>query len=74
MPYTEEVPLGTTARAARRTTFTHDITNFAYVLADWHPFHTDEAFARNSDFDGIIAARSARSDRPCPPGGNAGCG
>ncbi len=55
MPYLEEFDSGRKFLTAGRTIFTHDITNFAYMSADWHPLHTNEEFARKSDFGGLIA-------------------
>jgi acyl dehydratase len=55
MPYLEEFEPGQTIETPARTIYQHDITNFAYMSADWHPLHTDEEFARASMYGGILA-------------------
>ncbi|RBO53995.1 monoamine oxidase [Rhodovulum sp. BSW8] len=53
--YFEDVEVG-----ARFTTASHviteaDIADFCRLTRDRHPLHTDEAYARQAGFDGIIA-------------------
>ena len=55
MPYLEEFLPGQVISTPARTIHMHDITNFAYMSADWHPLHTDAEFARDSSYGGLVA-------------------
>ncbi len=53
--YFEEIELGETAVSKARTVTEADVVNYAGVSGDFHPYHTDEAYASESDFGGRIA-------------------
>src|SRR5262249_11855035 len=55
MPFLEDFTVGQVITTPARTIYMHDITNFAYLSADWHHYHTNDEAARASDFGGILA-------------------
>lgn len=53
--YYEDFEVGRTIVTQGRTITEADIGNFAGVTGDFNPLHTDEVFARGTDFGGRIA-------------------
>lgn len=51
----EEIEVGETDESKARTVTEADVVNYAGVSGDFHPYHTDEAFASQTDFGGRIA-------------------
>ena len=53
--YYEEYEIGTSIETPRRTILDADIVQFAGLTADFNPLHTDDLFAKQSDFGGRTA-------------------
>ncbi len=53
--YFEDVVIGAELETSARTVTRKDILTFAKITYDHHPLHTDDAFSRETGFDGIIA-------------------
>ena len=51
----EEFKVGETFQSQGRTINPADVSNFAGVTADFNPLHTDEEFAKRTQFGGRIA-------------------
>jgi len=53
--YFEEIEIGETRVSKARTITEADVVNYAGVSGDFHPYHTDEELASQSEFGGRIA-------------------
>lgn len=53
--YYEDFEIGASFESPRRTVTESDIVAFAGISSDYNPLHTDEDFARGSDYEGRIA-------------------
>lgn len=53
--YWEEFEVGEEFNSAARTITETDIVNFAGFTGDWHPMHTDDEFARTTQYGARVA-------------------
>jgi acyl dehydratase len=51
----EDFEVGMRFETPSRTVTETDVVNFAYLSGDWSPLHTDEEFAKKTEFGGRIA-------------------
>lgn len=53
--YFEDIDVGTVFYSPRRTVTEADVVNFAGISGDYNPLHTDETYAKNTDFGKRVA-------------------